>query len=449
MDAIKPQPGPQELFLSSAADIAIYGGAAGGGKSFALLMEPLRHLNESDFRAVIFRRTVKQVRNEGGLWDTASSLYGNLGGTARESTLSWRFSSGSAISFGHLEHEKNKFDWQGAQISYLGFDELTHFSQSQFFYLLSRNRSLSGSRPYVRASCNPDADSWVADFVSWWISPRTGYPRPERSGRLRWFIRHEDSLKWSGNRQQLEAKFPGQVAKSVTFVAANVEDNRILMEKDPGYKANLATLTTVDRERLLHGNWKIRPDAGVVFRRSWFPVVAAAPARRRHCIRGWDLAASRGEAGQPRDWTVGVKVSCDTRGVFYVEHVERFQGSPHEVERSLRNLAENDGPQVGVALPQDPGQAGKAQSQALARLLAGYRISTTPVTGSKYVRAKPFAGQAEAGNVLLVEGPWNEAFLAELEGFPGGLHDDQVDAVCEAFNGLTGHPRKRQQDMDA
>ncbi len=446
MADLKPQAGPQEMFLSSAADIAIYGGAAGGGKSHALLMEPLRHITDPAFRAVIFRRNAKQVRNEGGLWDTAGRLYEALGGKPKETDLLWRFPSGATISFGHLDHEKNKYDWQGSQITYLGFDELTHFTQSQFFYLLSRNRSLAKATPYIRATCNPDADSWVADLVRWWIDPETGYPDPERSGRLRWFVRDGEHLVWNSDRMTLEELHPGRIAKSVTFVAAKVEDNKVLMDKDPGYRANLESLTTVERERLLHGNWNIRPAGGLYFRRSWFPIVAAAPVIGLR-VRGWDLAASLPEGSSDPDWSVGVRLSRDARGIYYVEKIERFRGTPGQVSKAIRNLAESDGRNVTIALPQDPGQAGKAQRHSLIQGLAGYRVRACPVTGSKLVRAAPFSAQVEAGNVMLVKGPWNEAFLNELEAFPSGRHDDQVDAVAEAFNALTAIEKKTQQDM--
>ncbi len=128
LPAFAPQPGPQAAFLASPADIAIYGGAAGGGKTWALLMEPLRHLANPGFGAVIFRRTTVQVRNEGGLWDESERLYPQLGARGFRSSLEWRFPTGASVRFAHLEHDKTVYDWQGAQVPLIGFDELTHFS---------------------------------------------------------------------------------------------------------------------------------------------------------------------------------------------------------------------------------------------------------------------------------------------------------------------------------
>ena len=125
---IRPQPGPQEMFLATSADIALYGGAAGGGKSYGLLLEPLRHINNKHFGAVIFRRTTKQVTNEGGLFDTSEKLYPLF--KARPVNLTWKFPSGMSVTFAHLEYEKNVNDWQGSQIALIGFDELTHFTKN-------------------------------------------------------------------------------------------------------------------------------------------------------------------------------------------------------------------------------------------------------------------------------------------------------------------------------
>ena len=196
MEGIRPQPGAQERFLACPADIAIYGGAAGGGKSFGLLLEPLRHIANKEFGGVIFRRTSPQITNEGALWDEAGKLYPLVGGDARVGSLEYHFPTKACISFRHLQQESTIYDWQGAQVPFIGFDELTHFTRGQFFYLLSRNRSTCGVKPYIRATCNPDADSWVAEFIAWWIDPETGLPIPERAGVVRYLIRVNDTIVW-------------------------------------------------------------------------------------------------------------------------------------------------------------------------------------------------------------------------------------------------------------
>jgi hypothetical protein len=124
--------------------------------------------------------------------------------------MQWLFPPyNNSIGFAHLEHEKNKHDWQGAQICYIGFDELTHFTEAQFWYLFSRNRSLCGIDPYMRATTNPDSDSWVAELISWWIDQNTGLPIPERAGVLRWLVRPNDQLVW-GTKQELVDRYPLQ-----------------------------------------------------------------------------------------------------------------------------------------------------------------------------------------------------------------------------------------------
>lgn len=268
---IKPQPGPQEKFLSTSADVCIYGGAAGGGKTYGLLMEAMRHKSDPNFGAVIFRRNYTQVTAQGGLWDSSRSLYRYIRGATPRKTpkLHWEFSSGARVNFAHLGSDDDCESWQGSQIAMVGFDELTHFTRYQFFYMLSRNRTDADVKPYVRATCNPDADSWVADFIAWWIDPDTGYPIPERSGKIRYMVRVNDEIIWGDTRQELVGKGveEGDI-KSVTFIASTLQDNQILMKRDPGYLANLKALPLVERERLLYGNWKIKPAAGLFFKRS-------------------------------------------------------------------------------------------------------------------------------------------------------------------------------------
>lgn len=442
-NTIKPQPGPQSQFLGSAADIAIFGGGAGGGKTFALLMEPLRHIGNPGFGAVFFRRSTVQVRNEGGLWDESLKLYPLIGAAPKEHVLEWKFQSGASVSMAHLEHEKTVHNWQGSQIALLLFDELTHFSQKQFFYMLSRNRSMCGVRPYVRATCNPDADSWVATFIAWWINQDTGLPIPERAGVLRWFVRIGDSIIWADSPEDLAAHTmtdeSGNKApippKSVTFIPAKLTDNPALMAADPGYMASLLALPTVERERLLGGNWKIRPAAGLYFQRGRCEVIDAVPAGVRW-VRGWDLAATTKTEGNDPDATAGTKIGVAPDGRYVVGHHVSDHLSPAGVRALIRNTASQDGRETTISLPQDPGQAGKDQKQNMALELTGYNVRFSLESGDKVTRFSPFSAQAEAGNVLVVRGAWNEAWFTALEGFPEAKHDDEADSTSRAFNAL-------------
>lgn len=444
---IRPQPGPQTTFLSSPADIAIYGGAAGGGKTWALLMEPLRHVGNAGFGAVFFRRNLTQVRNEGGLWDESEKLYPHLNASPRSAPdLSWTFPSGAGVAFAHLEHDKTIYNWQGSQIPLICFDELTHFSAKQFWYMLSRNRSMCGVRPYVRATCNPDADSWVAEFIAWWIDPETGFAIPERAGKLRWFIRIGDAIIWADSPEELAHHtnpLTGEPIppKSVTFIPAKLSDNALLMAADPGYLANLMAQPTVERERLLGGNWKIRPAAGLLFQRGWCEVVDTVPARIVRWMRGWDLAGTPKIEGNDPDATAGVKIGLLTDGRYIVSDRVADHLSPAGVETLIKNTASADGREVHISLPQDPGQAGKSQVQNLVKLLSGYAARATPESGDKETRFRPFSAQAEAGNVLVLRGPWNERWFSALEGFPEAVHDDDADATSRAFNALLDRSR--------
>jgi predicted phage terminase large subunit-like protein len=175
------------------------------------------------------------------------------------------------------------------------------------------------------------------------------------------------------------------------------------------------------------------PREGSFFQRPWFEIVDAVPAHAstRRC-RAWDRAATEG-AG---DWTAGVKLARDPKGIYYVEDVVRARHGPGTRDALILQTAALDGTDCQIIGEQEPGSAGVDQAAAFVRMLAGYRVSTKPSTGSKTVRADPLASQAKAGNVKLVKGPWNAAFLAELSQFPLGGHDDQVDAAALAFHTL-------------
>lgn len=451
---VKPQKGPQEKCLRSAADIILYGGAAGGGKTWAELAFPLRFIDVRGFGCVIFRKNSNQITNEGALWDNSRDMYSGIpGAEMRKGEMAWIFrnSSGeqlSRISFRHIERDEETANYQGAQICGIEFDELTHFTEYTFFYMLSRNRSMCGVKPYVLATCNPEADSWVAEFVSWWIDQDTGYAIPERSGAIRWMIRRENVVYWGDTKKELIDRFELkteeelQEPRSVTFIASSVYDNKALLKVNPHYLANLKALPLVDRERLLKGNWKIKPTAGLLFKRSQVNLVTLEPQDLLFVCRAWDIAATeKKEKSDDPDFTSGVLMGKRKNGKFVVLDVINQRIKAGEVEKLMYNTAVADRAKYGrmyrIRLPIDPGAAGKIVADAYVKMLAGFVVKAERVTGSKVSRATPFAAQWQNGNVDVLAAPWNEMYFSQLEFFPDTTHDDMVDASSDSFNELS------------
>lgn len=450
---LAPQAGPQTAFMSSPADIIIYGGAAGGGKTYALLLEALRHKDVKGFGAVIFRHNYNQITAEGGLWDASQKIFGQVPDARprKSPKLHWKFDGGSKLNFAHIEREDDLQSWQGTEIAYIGFDELTHFTKHQFLYMLSRNRSTCGVKPYVRATCNPDVDSWVAEFISWWIDQDTGYPIPERSGQIRWMVNINDVISWFPTREEgirfaieqgIEPKTAEKLSKSVTFIASKLEDNKVLMENDPGYIANLLAMTEVDKERLLKGNWKIKAAAGKYFLRIQVRMIDRLPNDIIMWCRAWDLAATDEDEDGDADFTAGVLMGLRRTGTVVVAHVINQRIKAGDVEKLVLNTSISDRARFGfqyvIRVPQDPGGAGKTLAAHYVKLLTGFNIKIVPVSGSKELRATPLAAQWQNGNIEVLIGDWNDAYFSQLESFPESKHDDMVDGSSDAFTELTG-----------
>lgn len=444
---LEPQAGPQTMFMASSADIVIYGGAAGGGKTYALLLEMLRHKDIKNFGAVIFRKNFTQITAEGGLWDSSVKLYTQVPDAEQRKSpkLHWKFKGGK-LTFAHLDREEDLQAWQGTEIAYLGFDELTHFSRHQFLYMLSRNRSTCGVKPYVRATCNPDSDSWVADFVSWWINQDTGYPIRERSGVVRYMCVINDVIYWGDTPEDLASNhgINPEECKSVTFIASKLEDNKILMKSDPSYLSNLKAMTEVDMERLLYGNWKIKAQAGRYFKRTQIPIdgyYEKIPDDVVYWCRAWDLAATDEDENGDADYTAGVLIGIRKNNRYIVADVINKQVKAGDVEKLIRMTAISDRKKYGfsyrVRIPQDPGGAGKIVAKQYLNGLSGFDVKAEPVSGSKELRATPFAAQWQNGFVDVLIAEWNEMYFSQLESFPESKHDDMVDASSDAFNELT------------
>lgn len=389
-----------------------------------------------------------QIKEQGGLWDASQKLYRMYPGAIGRNPQKpyWRFPSGAKVSFRQIARDEDVYDWQGTEIACIEFDELTHFTEFQFFYMLSRNRSTCGVRPYVRASCNPDADSWVAGFISWWINQDTGYPIPERSGKIRWMIRRDEVIHWADTKEELIERFDLVTEedlcapKTVAFVPSTIYDNQVLLKADPGYMANLKALSIVERERLLYGNWKIKAAKGLFFPRAAIPeLLEDIPNDVTRWVRAWDLAATDTDEGGDPAYTASVLLGTRRDGSYVIADATNNRYKAEKVRALVKQCAIADKSKykrVKIRLSQDPGQAGKEQAQSYIKMLAGFSVSAVKESGDKQSRAEPFAAQWQAGNVYVVAGPWTEALLGQYESFPESKFKDLVDAGSNAFNEL-------------
>lgn len=435
----------QEPFVACEADIALFGGGAGPGKTFAALFDQARWASKvPGFTGVFFRKTYPQIMSPGALWDESANLLPKFGGVGIRSDTRWDFKNNSWIKFSHLQHESSIDGWQGSQLTVATFDELTHFSERTFFYLLSRLRSKCGVRPYLRGTCNPLPNSWVARLIDWWLDPLTGYPIMSRAGVVRWFVRNGNKMIWADYPQELPPEINGKktIPKSFTFFPALATDNPYL---DPDYIGNLGALPLYERMLLEEGNWKVRPDSGMRFKRKWFGEPANPPAEFERVIRYWDRASTEPSTqNADPDYTAGVKLGRTAQGQTWILDVARDRLRPAGVRKLIERCAVHDGPDCELWMDQDPASAGEAEKMDLSKELSRFAPRFTRPTGSKWKRSEGVSAGAENGLIQIARGSWNEEYLDEMEGFvdekqvdtPQGYHDDQVDASASAWNTL-------------
>lgn len=231
-----PQP-KQAAFMARPEYEALYGGAAGGGKSDALVVEALRQVGIPHYKALIVRKTYPQLAE---LIDKSLNYYPRAYPKARynASAHTWNFPSGAKILFGSMQYTKDRTRYQGQAYDFIGFDELTHFTWDEYSYLFSRNRPNGpGTRVYIRASANPGGvgHGWVKErFVT------AGKPMTTI-----W----EDVTWRDPSGQEHRAR------QSRIFVPSSVFDNPALLNNDPDYVRRLASMPEADRNALLYGDW--------------------------------------------------------------------------------------------------------------------------------------------------------------------------------------------------
>ena len=411
---LQPRPSPycpeepsitQKVFLRTNALEGLFGGAAGGGKSSALLMSAMQFVDVPNYSAILFRRTYADLSLPGALMDRFKEWIGGI------EEIHWNansyvatFPSGARISFGYLNNTNDYLRYKGSEFQFIGMDEVTEIRETDYRYLFSRlRRPASGALSQVplrmRAASNP-APNWV---------------------RQRFIV---------------EGKETGRI-----FVPSLLTDN-------PGidadsYRQALQALDPVERRRLELGDWW-STTLGTLFDRNDFviidqhevPIVTSAA----RAVRFWDLAATEPHSGNlDPDWTVGTLMLFD-QGIGYVMDVRKIRAKGDKVEQLIAQTASEDGHGIAIRIEQEPGSSGKALIDQYARyVVPGYDLIGLRASGDKVTRARPFAAAVANGNIRLVRGPWLTDFLDEMSSFPEACnHDDQVDSCVGAFTYLAG-----------
>jgi predicted phage terminase large subunit-like protein len=395
----------QKVFLRTYALEALFGGAAGGGKSSALLMSALQYVDVPNYSAILFRRTFADLSLPGALMDRAKDWMSNYDDIHwNANSYIFTFPSGARISFGYLNNTNDYLRYKGAEFQFIGMDEVTEIRELDYRYLFSRlRRPASGPLSQVplrmRAASNP-APNWV---------------------RQRFIV--------EGNEQ-------GRI-----FVPSKLTDN-------PGidadsYRQALSSLDPIERRRLESGDWWATT-LGTMFSRESFVAIDSHEvpeiSSAARVVRFWDLAASEPSFDYPNpDWTVGALMLFD-KGIAYVLDIRKARVTGDKVEKLIAQTADEDGKGVAIRMEQEPGSAGKALLDQYARyVVPGYDFAGIRSTGDKETRARPFAAAVANGNVRLVRAAWMSDFLDEFSSFPEACdHDDQVDATVGAFTFLTG-----------
>jgi predicted phage terminase large subunit-like protein len=384
----------QAAFLSDLSEEVFFGGAAGGSKTCALLMAALQYCEVRGYAALLMRRTYMELAQPGSLLDLSHEWLSGTDAHWDGEQHRWSFPSGAKLSFGHLDSAMGRYRYQSSEQQMIGFDEVTEFPESDYRFLFSRLRGAQGLNVplRMRAASNP-------------------------GGRGHEWVR---------------TRFVDPLTRVATFYPSKLSDNPHL--DATAYTRQLDRLDPVTRARLLHGDWDVR-SGGLVFKRETIPVLDAPPATSWSKVRAWDLAGSEGG-----NYTVGVLMSYGPNpppnGGWCVEHVVRGRWTPAARDEAILQTARADGKLVRVFIEQEPGSGGIAQAQSITRMLSGFSVTAVRPTGDKLTRAGPVATQAGIGRVAVVRGPWLAAFLDELEAFPDGEFDDQVDALAHSFSAL-------------
>lgn len=474
MALIEPKSPFQEKYLKSNAKVLVVGGAAGSSKSFVGLMRHLRWVEDPFYRGFCIRKNSTAIMKEGGLFDEAVGLYRLYDPKIKVKLKDQKivFTSGASVSFSHYEDDKAGNLYQGLQLSNVFYDEATHASESHIWWLISRLRTKAKLNPGIWLSCNPDPDSFLFEWVSWWLYPegheKYGLPDPDKNGIIRYVLRVGGVMCWGDTPEELILRYGKsdlpmdheKQVKPIPFqvLLGTIYDNPTLMETQPEYLANLEALPDVERRRLLLGDWTARESNSSFFNRTWVEELLDYPHQNDiiETVRAYDFAGTLPHDGNKSpDYTATIKMVKLRNGDYVITDIKRTRIRFGDWEQFVLDQAAEDDKNTIVLIPQDPNPAAKAATEILVRRLCelGIYAQSVRASTSKLDRFRPFSALAQQGAVKIMKGCGtdlenkiynsNEFFYKELEAFTGERkksevgHDDMVDCCGDAIAKLT------------
>jgi predicted phage terminase large subunit-like protein len=306
-----------------------------------------------------------------------------------------------------LIRHNGKCSWTGnsSQYQFVGIDEVVAIPENQAIYMLSRLRRLETNKHIpirFRCASNPPTREQLSTGA--WVKTRYVDPKTRKAGAV--------------------------------FIPAWMDDNPYLDKEE--YRKSLANLDPITRAQLEKGDWEISA-RGRLFERQWFPLVNRVKDAIKKRIRYWDLAATEiSKKNKDPDYTSGTLMCITDKNEYFIEHIIRFREKPATVEANILKWANLDGRDTCIWIEQEPGSSGKSVIDHYVRdVLPGFIIKGQQARENKITRSELLASKAEQGLVYMVKGKWNDEFLDELDVFPDGLHEDQVDSTSGAFSKLS------------
>lgn len=437
----------QRLILKEdEVDLLCTGGGAGSGKTFLSLVKAAKFVQDKHAKVMVLRLTYPMLKD---IISASKQIYPHFGATYKTQARTWVFPNGAEIDFKAMP--KDLYEVQGWERTHFIIDEAAEWEQDQVLAVLSRLRSATYTgKKSLTLSCNPSKSSWLRPVVDYSLDSE-GVPLPGTEHRVRYFVVQNSHFKWADSEEELYELYGQGLEKGkefmplkFKFVPMTCYDNPALLKTDPGYVGKLLSQPRVNQLRLLYGSWDAEVLGSSLVTEDLFEIVDHPPINPVGKIRAWDLASSvPNELNSFKcDWSVGVLMSKDAFGNFFVEDVVRFQRQIDGVLKGIKDTAWNDGLDVMQIIPCDPGQAGKVANKFYVNFLAEHGISTRTEQvnphSNKMTRFNPFASVANNKSVKIVKGDWNRAWFDEVCFFTGERKnvDDQVDATASAFNQL-------------